>query len=87
MACSSCVVLPAEGKARLVDRHTVEVTLPDGGKRRLTTKNILLAQGGKPIKADVPGKVNVQLDCHEHPCIAAICGNGVMCLHAFLSLN
>ncbi|DBB05006.1 TPA: hypothetical protein ACH3X3_010280 [Trebouxia sp. C0006] len=45
-----------EGKARLVDRHTVEVTLPDGGKRRLTTKNILLAQGGRPIKADVPGK-------------------------------
>ncbi len=66
MACSSCTVLLAEGKARLVDRHTVEVTLPDGGKRRLTTKNILLAQGGKPIKADVPGKVNVQLDCHEH---------------------
>ncbi len=67
MACSSaCNFLLAEGKARLVDRHTVEVTLPDGGKRRLTTKNILLAQGGRPIKADVPGKVNVQLDCHEH---------------------
>lgn len=49
--------LHAEGRARLVDRHTVEVTLPDGGKKRLTAKNILLAQGGRPIKADVPGKV------------------------------
>ena len=47
----------AEGKAKLIDRHTVEVALASGGTRRLTTKHILLAQGGTPVKADVPGKV------------------------------
>lgn len=47
----------AEGKGRLIDRHTVEVALAAGGTRRLTAKNILLAQGGEPVKADVPGKV------------------------------
>ena len=46
-----------EGKARLKDRHTVEVSLASGGTRRLTAKHILLAQGGKPVKADYPGKV------------------------------
>lgn len=45
-----------EGKARLKDRHTVEVSLASGGMRRLTAKHILLAQGGKPVKADYPGK-------------------------------
>lgn len=48
----------AEGKARLIDAHTVEVALPDGGTRRLTTKHILLAQGGEPVRADVPGKAS-----------------------------
>ena len=51
----------AEGKAKLIDRHTVEVALAGGGTRRLTTKHILLAQGGTPVRADVPGKVFHQL--------------------------
>ena len=50
-------VVSAEGKAKLIDRHTVEVALAGGGTRRLTTKHILLAQGGTPVRADVPGKV------------------------------
>ena len=53
--CECCAC--AEGKAKLIDRHTVEVALAAGGIRRLTAKNILLAQGGTPVKADVPGKV------------------------------
>ena len=51
-------LVPAEGKAKLIDRHTVEVALAAGGTRRLTAKHILLAQGGTPVKADVPGKVS-----------------------------
>ena len=51
------IVVHAEGKAKLIDRHTVEVALSAGGTRRLTAKNILLAQGGSPFRADVPGKV------------------------------
>lgn len=45
-----------EGKGKLIDRHTVEVKLSSGGTRRLTAKHILLAQGGWPHKADIPGK-------------------------------
>lgn len=39
-----------EGRGRVVDAHTVEVA----GKR-YTAKNILVATGGRPIRADVPG--------------------------------
>lgn len=50
----------AEGKGKLIDRHTVEVALVGGGTRRLTARHILLAQGGIPVRADVPGKVLTQ---------------------------
>lgn len=39
-----------EARARLVDRHTVEL---DG--RRVTAKTILLATGGKPERPQIPG--------------------------------
>ena len=39
-----------EGHARLIDEHTVEV----GGKK-YSTKKVLLAVGGKPVKPDIPG--------------------------------
>ena len=39
-----------EGRAKLVDRHTVEV---DG--ERFTTGHILIATGGRPFKAPIPG--------------------------------
>lgn len=45
-----------EGRGKLIDAHTIEVELSAGGTRRLTAKTILLAQGGKPVRADIPGK-------------------------------
>ncbi len=53
---------PAEGRGRVVNEHTVEVELSAGGKRRLTTKNILIATGGSAVKADIPGSVTFLLD-------------------------
>lgn len=44
-----------EGKGRLVDPHTVEVTSPDGAKRTLKAKNILVATGGYATRLDIPG--------------------------------
>jgi hypothetical protein len=50
--------LPAEGKGRVVDAGTVEITLPNGGGTRLLkTKNILIATGGAPSLLDIPGAV------------------------------
>lgn len=45
-----------EGRGKLLDRHTVEVELSSGGTRKLTAKTILIATGGKPVKAPIPGK-------------------------------
>ena len=60
----SVSLVSTEGKAKLIDRHTVEVALAGGGTRRLTARHILLAQGGTPFRADVPGKVLAHLaDC------------------------
>ena len=47
----------AEGRGSLVDAHTVRVELSSGGTRTLRTKHILLAVGGKPVKAPIPGAV------------------------------
>jgi len=44
-----------EGRAKLVDTNTVEVTAPGGGKRLLKGKNILIAVGGQAVKLDIPG--------------------------------
>ena len=48
----------AEGRGSLVDAHTVRVELSAGGTRTLTAKYILLALGGKPVKAPIPGAVS-----------------------------
>ena len=40
-----------------MDAHTVEVQLATGGTRQLTAKHILLAQGGRPVKAPIQGNV------------------------------
>jgi hypothetical protein len=40
-----------------VDAHTVEVQLPDGSTKQLTTKNILLATGGVATKIPIEGSV------------------------------
>lgn len=49
------------GRARLVDAHTVEVSVEadDGGSpTRVTAQHVLIATGGRPYVPDVPG--------HEH---------------------
>jgi glutathione reductase (NADPH) len=45
-----------EGYGKILDPHTVEVTAPDGTKRELKTKNILVATGGRAFVPDIPGK-------------------------------
>ena len=52
-----CVTF-AEGRGKLIDKHTVEVELSAGGTKRMTGKTILLAMGGKPSKIDIPGSVS-----------------------------
>lgn len=47
----------AEGRGSVVDEHTVTVELSAGGTKTLTTKYILIATGGKPVKAPIPGSV------------------------------
>ena len=46
-----------EGRGSVVDEHTVTVELSAGGTKTLTTKYILIATGGKPVKAPIPGSV------------------------------
>ena len=71
----------AEGKAKLIDRHTVEVALAGGGTRRLTARHILLAQGGTPVRADVPGKVpaNCADCCNKSHLHVVVCSHRVLC--------
>ena len=54
----------AEGRGSLIDKHTIEVQLSAGGTKRITGKTILLANGGKPSKIDIPGSVSPTL---SHP--------------------
>lgn len=51
--------LAAEGRATIVDANTVEVTYPNGGTRRLRTRNILVATGGIPSAVPIPGHVGI----------------------------
>ncbi len=44
-----------KGRARIIDPFTVEITLADGGIRRLTTRSIILATGAAPVMPDLPG--------------------------------
>ena len=43
------------GHARLIDPWTVEIAFPDGEKRRLTSRSIILATGAAPFVPDLPG--------------------------------
>ena len=49
-------VLRLQGHARLLDAHTVEVTLEGGGTQRHSARHILIATGGTPFVPDVPGR-------------------------------
>ena len=44
-----------QGYANIVDPWTVEVTLNEGGTRRLTTRSIVIAAGARPFVPSVPG--------------------------------
>ena len=44
-----------EGYARIVDPWTVEVSLREGGTKRLTTRSIVIAAGARPIVPELPG--------------------------------
>ncbi len=44
-----------KGSAKITSPWTVEVALDNGGKRTLTTKNIVIAAGGRPFVPPVPG--------------------------------
>jgi len=48
-------VVPFVGKGKLVDPHTVEITSPEGSSAYYTADNILVATGGHPVKANIPG--------------------------------
>lgn len=44
-----------EGYARVVDPWTVEVEFSDGGKKRLSTRSIIIATGAQPFVPPLPG--------------------------------
>jgi dihydrolipoamide dehydrogenase len=44
-----------KGSARITSPWTVEVELAEGGKRTLTTKNIVIATGARPFIPPIPG--------------------------------
>jgi len=44
-----------QGAATITSPWTVEVALPGGQKRTLTTKNIVIAAGGRPFVPPIPG--------------------------------
>lgn len=44
-----------EGRGIVLDPHTVEVRGADGSVRRLKTRNILVATGGRAVKPKIPG--------------------------------
>jgi hypothetical protein len=55
-SCWGCDVI-AEGHGSFVDSHTVDVALASGGSRKVTAKVILVAVGGRAVKAPIDGAV------------------------------
>ena len=47
-----------EGRASIVDAHTVRVALAGGGERLLSTERVLIATGGHAVKAPIQGSVS-----------------------------
>ena len=48
-----------QGYAKIINPWTVEVTRQDGGTQRLTTRNIVIAAGARPVVPPLPGLENV----------------------------
>lgn len=44
-----------KGTARLISNTSVEVTMDDGKKETVSTKNIIIATGSEPVKVPIPG--------------------------------
>ncbi|NCC34664.1 MAG: NAD(P)/FAD-dependent oxidoreductase, partial [Chloroflexia bacterium] len=73
------------GRARLVSRTQVAVTLPEGGERVLTAQNIVIATGARPRKLVIPGLPEQRMLTNETvfelpvaPQHLAIIGGGVI---------
>lgn len=49
---------PAEGWGEFVDPHTVKISLSAGGEKIVTAQTILIATGGKAVKAPIEGAVS-----------------------------
>lgn len=50
------------GTGKLADPHTIEVTLEDGKKRKITSDKIVIATGSVPIIPPIPGLERVSKD-------------------------
>ncbi|MDD2881386.1 MAG: FAD-dependent oxidoreductase [Rhodoferax sp.] len=48
-----------QGHAKIINPWTVEIALNDGGKRLLTTRNIVIAAGARPLVPPLPGLSDV----------------------------
>ncbi|MSR15455.1 MAG: pyridine nucleotide-disulfide oxidoreductase [Gammaproteobacteria bacterium] len=44
-----------QGYAKIVNPWTVDIAMNDGTQQRLTTRNIVIATGGRPLVPDLPG--------------------------------
>ena len=63
-----------EGSGSVVDPHPVEVQSEGGKTRRITAKHILIAAGGRAVKAPIEGAVRTigfcTVWCHVCPVAA-----------------
>lgn len=48
----------AEGWGEFVDPHTVKISLSAGGEQTVTAQTILIATGGRAVKAPIEGSVS-----------------------------
>ena len=71
------------GSARIVTPWEIEITLPDGGLGRLTTRSIVVAAGARPFVPPLPGIDQVEVltsdnvwDLRERPARLLVLGGG-----------
>lgn len=82
---SNAGVTSLDGKGKVLDAHTVEVTSPDGDTNQYTADNILIATGGHAIKPDIPGAEytvdsDEMLSLPEQPRKLIVIGSGYIAL-------
>lgn len=70
-----------EGRARLVDAHTIVVARADGGEETVTTDKVLIATGSWPFMPEIPGiehavTSNEMFHLETLPKRAAVVGGG-----------